>query len=702
MTKKILSILLCAAMVLTLSVPAFAAEAKYETIEGEYTYTPSLGFLDFVGNQTGYFTYSDEYFTHSGYEYDHDLAIMTMCFNTTCFASADSAKDGWETAPSNFNALMAKLGFVNIDCNEYAASHPERESIGAYAASKALTVNGKDYTLIALGVRGHNYGGEWYSNLKAGAEGDHAGFADARDKVLSFLKDYIAEYNIKGNVKIWLTGYSRAAITANMVGGYIDKGFDMGKNVKFDTRDLYCYTFEAPQGTSDEHAHDAIYGNIFNIINSNDIVPLVSFTEWGHTRYGVDINLPCRQYDDCYAELKPAVEAKLKDMGWMTILGMPIDTIDDFHYLSLNPVTAVSKADMTQIEFYDEAFAAMFNSLAPSREYYVEYLQADLQELIGSLSGFDADRVLQALTIFCEKFTTQENLSELLDSLTIEGMEANGSLVDITVDLFLDAMREAKCSSYNADQVRAMLENLVPKFLVFVKENPDTALTLMGNLLQIVNAHFPEIVLTWMRETPAIFFETQNTSYVNGVCTYNGDKLPDVFGDVKAGSWCFDAVNWAVESGIAAGFSSESFAPNAVCTRAQAVTFLWRAAGSPEPMIKLCPFTDISSASPYYKAILWAVENGITAGTDLKHFSPNESCTRAQIVTFLWRYEGRPVTFTKCAFEDVSSTSPYYMAILWASENGITAGVDATHFAPSDNCTRAQIVSFLYRDMAKL
>ena len=687
MSKKIISIMLCAVMVFSLGITAFAAAPEYETVTGEYTYCPSLGFLDPIGNQTGTFTYSDEYFTHSGYEYNHELAIMTMVMNQTCFASATSSTDGWETANSNFNYLLSQCGFENLEANADAVSHPGGETIGAYAGTKPITVDGVDYTLIALGVRGHNYGGEWYSNFDLGYEGDHAGFADARDKVLSFLKDYVAEYKITGPVKIWLTGYSRGAIAANMVGGYLDQGVKLGDKVSFQTKDLYCYTFETPQGVYDENAHNAVYRNIHNILNHNDFVPLVSFTEWGHTRYGVDYYLPCRQYDSCYAELKPQVDAMLDQMGWMNILGLTLDTIDDFHYLSLNPMNLVSKSDITQIEYYDEVLDALFETMAPTREYYVDNLQADIQELSKTLLGVDINRLLNALGIFGQKFVSLDNLSELIGSMTITGMIANGTAVDVAVDLFMEAMQEAECAGYNGDQLRAMLKNLMPKLLVFVAKCPDTAITLLGNVVQIINAHFPEIGLAWLRVAPAEFFESQNPNW----CCFN---------DVAKDSYCYDAVRWAYHRGIAKGYDADTFAPDDACTRDQVVSFLWRAAGSPEPKTASCPFEDVAATSQHYKAILWAAENGITVGFDATHFKPTETCTRGQIVTFIWRFENQPAGSGNCPFEDVASTSPYYNAILWAAETGVTLGVDASHFSPNSPCTRGHVVTFLYRDMA--
>ena len=696
MSKKIISLLLCAAMAFSLGVTAFAAEPEYETVTGEYTYCPSLGFLDPIGNQTAEFTYSDGYFTRSGYEYNHELAIMTMIMNQTCFASASSSTDGWDTANSNFNYLLSQCGFENLDCNADAVSHPGRETIGAYAATKPLTVDGKDYTLIALGIRGHNYGGEWYSNFDMGYEGDHAGFADARDKVLTFLKDYAAKYDITGPVKIWMTGYSRGAIAANMVGGELDKGFDLGEGISFDTRDLYCYTYETPAGTADVNCRDAVFCNIHNILNYNDFVPCVSFEAWGHSRYGIDYYLPCRQYDSFYAELKPIVDAKLDELGWMNILGLTLDTIDDFHYITLNPLQAAEKSKITQIEFYDEVLNALFETMSPTREYYVDNLQADIQELSSTLLGVDVSRLMNALGIFGKSFVAEENVSALFAALTNED-----NAIDMTVDLFMEAMQEAECAGYDGDQVRAMLEKFGPLLMNFVKAYPDTALTLLGNLIQILNAHFPEIGLTWLRVTPAEFFEAQNHNYVNGVFDYNGDKLPDVYGDVVAGNWYYDAVKWARDKEITLGAGNGKFAPDAVCTRSQAITLLWRAAGSPAAKNAVCAFKDVPANAYYRDAVLWAAEKGIAKGVDATHFAPDKTCTRAEIMTFIWRYEGCPAASAVCPFSDVAANAYYSSAVCWAAENGITKGASDDSFAPDVLCTRAQIVTFLFRDVAK-
>ena len=177
----------------------------------------------------------------------------------------------------------------------------------------------------------------------------------------------------------------------------------------------------------------------------------------------------------------------------------------------------------------------------------------------------------------------------------------------------------------------------------------------------------------------------------------NGNPQTGVFVDVATGSYYEDAVDWAVENGITKGTDDTHFSPDGICTRAQAVTFLWRAAGSPKPETRTMPFTDIPAGSYYYDAVLWAVENGITKGTSNTTFSPNMTCSRAQIVAFLWRSEKSPAAGTANPFADVKSTAYYADAVLWAVKEDITKGTTNTTFSPDADCTRAQIVTFLWR-----
>ncbi len=159
----------------------------------------------------------------------------------------------------------------------------------------------------------------------------------------------------------------------------------------------------------------------------------------------------------------------------------------------------------------------------------------------------------------------------------------------------------------------------------------------------------------------------------------------------------YEAVGWAVANSITSGTSATTFSPSATCTRAQAVTFLWRAAGCPEPTSASNPFSDVHSGDYYYKAVLWAVENGITSGTSATTFSPNAQCNRAQIVTFLWRSAGSPDGLGDTSFSDVNSNAYYAGAVAWAVGEGVTSGTGGNCFSPNTSCVRAQIVTFLYR-----
>lgn len=183
--------------------------------------------------------------------------------------------------------------------------------------------------------------------------------------------------------------------------------------------------------------------------------------------------------------------------------------------------------------------------------------------------------------------------------------------------------------------------------------------------------------------------------YIPGVIGGNTGSFN--FHDVSRFDYFYDAVKWAAENGIASGTGRYTFSPNAVCTRAQTVTFLWRAAGSPLPRYRVCPFTDVQPSDYYYNAVLWAVEQGITTGLNATTFGPDVTVTRGQVATFLYRAASAAKSNTFNPFTDVKTTAYNYDAILWAYDNRITTGTSDTTFSPDAYCTRAQIVTFLYR-----
>ena len=227
---------------------------------------------------------------------------------------------------------------------------------------------------------------------------------------------------------------------------------------------------------------------------------------------------------------------------------------------------------------------------------------------------------------------------------------------------------------------------------VTITAKPDSGYQLDG--LTVTDKNGNELKLTDKGNGKYIF--TMPASKVTVSATFAPEKsAADYFADVPANSYYADAVLWAAKNGITGGIGNGLFGPNQPCTRAQIVTFLWRAAGSPEPKA-MSSFSDVSADSYYAKAVAWAVENGITTGTGDGKFSPDATCTRAQSVTFLFRAIGKLVD-SKAEFSDVLTDSYYANAVAWAMENGVTNGIGDGLFGPDNSCTRAQIVTFLFR-----
>ena len=242
--------------------------------------------------------------------------------------------------------------------------------------------------------------------------------------------------------------------------------------------------------------------------------------------------------------------------------------------------------------------------------------------------------------------------------------------------------------------VTASTEAAVGGSTVTITVKPDSGYTLGG--ITVTDSKGNELSLTDNGNGAYTFTMPSGKVEIHVTFTEDGSRNP--FQDVPDDAYYFEAVNWAVANNVTNGTSETTFSPNVGCTRAQVVTFLWRAAGQPEPTEGTNPFTDVKEGTYYYKAVLWAVEKGITNGTSETTFDPDETCTRGQIVTFLWRREGKPApTGANNPFADVKPSAYFGSAVLWAVEKGITNGTSETTFEPNEDCTRAQVVTFLFR-----
>lgn len=233
---------------------------------------------------------------------------------------------------------------------------------------------------------------------------------------------------------------------------------------------------------------------------------------------------------------------------------------------------------------------------------------------------------------------------------------------------------------------------------VTITVDPDKGYVL--ETLTVLDKNGKEIELTKKADNKYTFKMPSGKVTVEATFMEDNTML-NYFVDVFANDYYYDAVLWAVENGITNGTSATTFSPSNPCTRAQMATFLWRAAGSPEPVGSTNPFVDVSADAYYAKAVQWAYEQGITGGTSATTFSPDETCTRGQMATFLWRDAGSPAVSGEGApFVDVSNDAYHATAVDWAYEESITGGTSATSYSPNDPCTRGQMVTFLYRYLA--
>lgn len=230
--------------------------------------------------------------------------------------------------------------------------------------------------------------------------------------------------------------------------------------------------------------------------------------------------------------------------------------------------------------------------------------------------------------------------------------------------------------------------------VVTITVTPDAGYVL--DKLTVTDKDGKELSLTKKSDTEYTFVMPAGKVEITPSFVKQAEEPSRVFVDVKTGDYFYDAVLWAVGKGITNGTSAETFSPEDPCTRAQIVTFLWRAAGSPVVNYAM-DLSDVAGDAYYAEAVRWALSEGITTGTSADQFSPDATCTREQAVTFLYRAAGSPAVSGESAFEDVGADAYYARAVAWAAQNGVTNGISQALFGTGSDCTRAQIVTFLYR-----
>ena len=688
MKKRIISLLLCLVLIVSL-VPAAAAADTGDARTVTVRYASGHGENDHDYEAT--FTYSDELFTKSGYTYRQDLAEMSLGLAFAAFSSKDSQySDNYATGNRNFVSMAEQCGFENIQSNKWMFQPAETDSIGINCASKTIRDNGGSYTLIAVGVRGNNYHAEWGGNARLDATGEHKGFALGRDQALDYLRSYIADTGISGRVKIWIAGYSRGAAVSNMVGGALDNGYSLGEGVSLSPHDLYCYCYETPMGTTKNQVQGRLYDNIQNLVNANDLVTYVAFDNWDFARYGVDHVVPTKG-DDNYLNYKAKM---LREFYQIPNNGGNIYWPDHFQAWGIDPKDITSgdlgkifKVNMTQKEFYADLSEAITTCLVSSRADYAENMQDFLIALLGDIFG-KADRDTSAVAMtFAKKL--QDNWQKIFYSLTIPGMIKNGTAVRLITGYLVEALQENGIVTYDLEGIEAAVAMLVPRLSKMALKYPGTTMTLLANLVVIMSAHFGESCLAWMRSLPDDYMTSKQT------VSYAG-----LFDDVGADAWYASSVDYVKYGRLMYGTGNNLFQPDAQMTRAMFAQVLYALEGSPSVRGLSCPFTD-AGGSWYTDAVIWAYHAGVVAGVSATQFAPNEALTREQMVTMLYGYAGRDEQLygsdgALASYQDQASVSDWAReAMAWAVSTGVLTGTSTTTLAPQKIGTRAEVATVL-------
>lgn len=470
--------------------------------------------------------YTNDYFVESSYTYNPSLATMSLSYAMSAFGSS---KDGGNYSNKSVNAqqLLKDIGVPeeNIETNDWFTKKPTTDSIGVIAGNMPITVKGKDYTLIALAVRGGGYEQEWASNFTIGSSGQHSGFNTAKDNVISFLRSYIENQNITGAVKFWITGYSRAAATANLVGGALDNGTSVGANISYDYKDIYTYCFETPAGTLTSRVKGQTkYKNIFNIINSSDLVPYVAPAAMGFGRYGVDKYLPSAESDpNNYGNLKyemlkvynnlPSTDAYIVDNFQMKKV-----VLKNILPGGKSPVQDDTKNNYSQGLFLSNYITILSNDFVKNRNNYVSNYQAEIREICSVMFGCTDAQFKKVIEYF------GKNWKPLLGSLISGYLKESAKLfwaneekaLQVISDSLKAAFDYANITNYDEKTIDAAGKKLGDLALALLSNHPNYAATAFSNGSGLFAARYPELCYSWLASMDKNYIEGAKEKFNNG------------------------------------------------------------------------------------------------------------------------------------------------------------------------------------------
>ena len=799
--------------------------SKYE---GPFRYCSADGSgRDYDTQQNCY--YNDNFFDTDSYAYNHSLARISLSMAMAAYNSLEATPFNEHVNPGDYSlaglkncpaknvvTLMDNCGFSEIAVNEdylitttYGPLN-SGHNIGICIGSKKLA----DGTpLIAVALRGGGYGDEWIGNFTVYNSGTyHMGFDMSSNEVLNELRSYVASKGITGDVKLWITGYSRAAATANLAAGKLVQNGALASDCSVASDAIYAYCFETPRGT--KSGSGSQYNGIWNIVNPTDPVPMVAMEKWGYGHFGRTGYLPSKNTrSQVFKSYKSTVLSAFNEYSGLNKWFFP--TVAAQEYVLTGFVNSLAGAlgsdstDRTMVatDQIQGIFKKGDDSSSTLKKVFSKILVLPIWTELGL--RLLADAVLMDLDTILISHYSQMTLAwmntipaEMIDFGSVKIRYAKSNCpVDLAVYDENDVLQLRIIDDEVIYEDGAYIEAIVDtdgQKVVCIPQDVEVRIEVLatddgefnysvqeydltsGEVTRAVNYYEVEIhegdsltadVSTADEGTytltgadgqtlspdedlsgDAVVYYTvtvaadgagavdgaglhargdfaQVTATADNGANFTGwydgeSKLSDeaayrfrVTGDVTltahfaeaapafrfkdvadSSKFYYEPVYWAFDKGITTGTTATTFSPDNGCTRGQIVTFLWRAKGCPEPTVKN-PFKDIKSTDFCYKAVLWAYENGITTGTTPTTFSPNNLCTREQCVTFLWRSAGKPTGSPNAGFTDVKPGAFYADAVSWAFANGVTTGITPTKFGVGLTCTRGQIVTFIYRYM---
>lgn len=441
--------------------------------------------------------------------FDNQLATASLCLAMSAFSSNENKTQSYINAKNllvgdDLDNSISSMGFDSFGQTGYTDDKTQN-SIAAVVADKKVNLEGKNYTLIALAVRGGGYEGEWAGNFTMGKSGAHDNFDNSKNKILSFLKEYISNRGINGDIKIWITGFSRGAAVANLIAGSLDDNPGQLPNVSLKKENLYAYTFETPKGalSSNLKAKNNYY-NIFNILNVNDFVPRLAMEEFGFTRYGVDYYLPDRITSPDYKDWK----------GLMTLA-----------YNSLEPISSgdLNYERIDEFKKYN-FFKILF--LRTNLWYSYNYSQAVfLDEFINEVTKSAGSRSNYVNNL-------EKNINIIFNAIYSDSESFDKNVVPFVANALIDEYPPIKVYNQLKSIITGSKNSLLDLFVGLAKDHTEFVVSVSMEFENIATAHYGETCFAWLKSLDSNYFP--NTKhYSSGISGHYRKELINCPVDVE-------------------------------------------------------------------------------------------------------------------------------------------------------------------------